>query len=126
MSPTKRYETPCCLCITSPQVRVKKMVVFDHLREISKVGLIALEKSVSRTYRIFCHPAWQESTTPCKCRLPPTSVEYPLKVLTTPKCINFPSQVVVDTFGGRQHLWGEVDTCGGYSTLVGVVNTCQG
>ena len=57
MSPTKRYETPCCLCITSPQVRVKKMMVFDHLREISKVGLIALEKSVPRTYRIFCHPA---------------------------------------------------------------------
>ena len=57
MSPTKHYETPYCHCFTSPQIRDKKMVVFDYLREISKVGLIALEKGVPRTYRIFCHPA---------------------------------------------------------------------
>jgi len=33
------------------------MIGFDGMIVTKKVGLIALEKSVPRTYRIFCHPA---------------------------------------------------------------------
>ena len=56
MSPTKHYLTPCCLCIASPQVRMEKMVVFDHLRETSKVGLIALEKKRASDLQNFLPP----------------------------------------------------------------------